>query len=98
MAQQPQRAAPYLKEALENYPKIRNLPRHYKCYAAGVLGECLTLLRRFEEAEKLLLENYNGFRPVRSEQSIEMRDARQKLVKLYEAWGKPEQALRFQTN
>lgn len=94
-AGRPDRAAPYLREAMEKY---RVTPNGNKLHElAGTLGECLTLLKRYEEAERLLNENCtihvcdcSG----KSPQEVEMR---QRLVKLYEAWGKPEQAARVRT-
>lgn len=41
---------------------------------------------------------YEGFKPIRGTQSPEMVEACQSLINLYEAWGKPEQAQRLQTN
>ncbi len=62
--------------------------------AAGVLGECLTLLKRYDEAERALNENYAAYQS-RGGECPGKIEARRRLVKLYEAWGKPEQAARF---
>ncbi|MGH9940356.1 MAG: tetratricopeptide repeat protein, partial [Blastocatellia bacterium] len=91
----PARAAPYLREALEKLQAspIRSTSDLFS--AAGILGECLTLLKRYAEAERLLNESYTGFQLVRGEKSVAMVQARQRWVKLYEAWGKPDKAAQF---
>ena len=92
-AGRPARAAPYLREAMEKFwvapDREGNLAN-----AAGILGECLTLLKRYDEAERALNENYAGFQSC-DEKCPGKMEARQRLTKLYEAWGKPEQAARF---
>ncbi|MCG3161297.1 MAG: Serine/threonine-protein kinase PknD [Acidobacteria bacterium] len=95
VAGRPHHAAPFLQEAMEKYRKQNNASSNYSSAAAGILGECLTLLKRYEEAERLLNASYDGLKPIRGAQSPEMVEARQRLVKLYDAWGRPEQAARF---
>ena len=62
--------------------------------AESVLGGCLTGLGRFDEAEPLLVGGYEAVRKVQPDSSY-TRDARARLVALYLAWGKPEQAARW---
>jgi tetratricopeptide (TPR) repeat protein len=96
-AGRPANAAPYLREAME---KFRAAPDRNKWHqVAGILGECLMLLKRYEEAERLLIESCTIHQcdcggKSRGTFLIEMC---QRLVKLYEAWGKKEQAARFRT-
>jgi tetratricopeptide (TPR) repeat protein len=96
-AGQPNRAAPILRDAMEKLEKVRNKNEYTSLEAVGMLGECMTLLKRYEEAEQLLTESLQGFQAIRGEKSPDMVEARQRLVKLYEAWGKQEQAARFRT-
>ncbi len=95
-AGRPIHAAPYLDKAME---KFRSAPNRrsgsWWFNAAGIMGECLTLLKRYDEAERLLIESYMGFQSVRGEKSPDMVEARQRLVKLYEAWGKNMKADQF---
>ncbi len=84
----PAHAAPYLREAMEKFEASPNRSAHDWFGVTGILGECLTLLKRYDEAERLLIESYTGFQPIRGEKSPDMLEARQRLVKLYEAWGK----------
>jgi tetratricopeptide (TPR) repeat protein len=60
--------------------------------AESLLGECLTRLGRFAEAQPLLLRSYRILADDRG--SAERRDltALQRLIELYDAWGQPEQA------
>jgi hypothetical protein len=64
-------------------------------HAQTLVGECLTARGKYAEAEPLLLAGYDGM----LQRAKEMRpgnnsltDAGQRLVRLYEAWGKPELA------
>jgi serine/threonine-protein kinase len=61
----------------------------------GTLGECLTLQGRFEEAEKLLLESHTALEKAMTARDPRTQKAKARLAKLYEAWGKPEQAAGF---
>jgi len=55
----------------------------------------LVLLRRYNEAEPLLLELYEYLKNSYGEAYSATIDARRHLVELYEAWGKPEMADRY---
>jgi hypothetical protein len=50
---------------------------------------CLVELGRYDEAEPLLLESYPNLRPL---PDADTRETLRYLVKLYDAWGKPEKA------
>ena len=58
----------------------------------SILGEHLVLARRFAEAGTLLLKGERGLVAIRGGDAPIIQDARGRLVKLYEAWGKPEEA------
>lgn len=61
----------------------------------SALGHCLSTLRRYEEAEPLLLRGYKGLRHSRGWRFTATRAAADRLAVLYEAWGKPEMAARW---
>jgi tetratricopeptide (TPR) repeat protein len=61
----------------------------------SALGGCLAALGRYHEAEPLLLEGYGVLKSNRSEHSSTVRAAAERLVHLYEAWGKPETATKY---
>ncbi len=72
----------------ENQFKIAN--------GKSVLGATIAGQHRLQEAEPLLLEGYQDLLDApgtRRSKSIER--ARRRLIDLYEAWGKPEQAARY---
>jgi tetratricopeptide (TPR) repeat protein len=62
-----------------------------------LLGECLSRQGKFAEAEPLLLKGYEGMKqradklPPRTKDP-RLRQALERLVQLYEAWGKKDQA------
>jgi serine/threonine-protein kinase len=95
VAGKPRQALPHLQEATEKYRRLRDKSQSDSFTSAGILGECLTLLKRDEEAERLLKESYDGFKPIRGARSPEMVEARRRLAQLYDAWGKPEQAAQY---
>ncbi|HUF35460.1 MAG TPA: tetratricopeptide repeat protein, partial [Gemmatimonadales bacterium] len=59
----------------------------------GALGACLTTLGRFAEAEPLLVGSYQGARTADSSAaSAAVRAALERLVGLYQAWGRGDDA------
>jgi hypothetical protein len=58
----------------------------------SLIGGCLTKLKRYREAEAQLLAAYAGLKPARGEQNDLTRRAVGRLIELYEAWGRPDQA------
>jgi len=86
---------PYLRDALairqKNFPADDFVVAH----TSSMLGECLTAQKRFEEAQPLLLNGYNNLKAKLGDQNRRTIDARQRLAKLYDDWGKPDQAAQF---
>ena len=66
-----------------------------KAEADSALGYCLLAQKRFDEAEPLLLESYRKMQAARGDRHIGTRTALDRIVVLYESWGKPEQARRW---
>jgi tetratricopeptide (TPR) repeat protein len=64
--------------------------------ASSVEGASLTGLRRFDEAEALLTASYALLDTDAGVLEIYKRDVLRHLVRLYLAWGKPQQATRYQ--
>ena len=52
-------------------------------------------LKRFDEAERILKESCTIYLSRCGETCPEKMETRQRLARLYEAWGKPAQAARF---
>jgi tetratricopeptide (TPR) repeat protein len=64
------------------------------CNARSLLGEALLGLARYAEAEPLVLSGYEGLKTsemaIPSEGRRRLDDASRRVVRLYEAWGKPD--------
>ena len=75
----------------ENYAGRADLQAMTNCW----LGAALALLKRYEEAESLLVNNFDEYRRDRSVPARHKEKIRQHLVELYEAWGKPERAAKW---
>ncbi len=65
--------------------------------AKSVLGSCLAAQRRFDEAEPLLVQSYPVLKEDTGDGAKYAPAARQRIVDLYTAWGKPERAAEYQT-
>lgn len=82
----------WIREALAL--RKRSLPTGHFLVASSesILGEHLVRERRFPEAERLLLASEQALVTSRGEAANIVADARNRIVMLYDAWGKPEQA------
>ncbi len=89
-------------EAVVIYGEILDLarqrvgPDHYLVATfEGGLGTSLLRLGRFAEAEVQLIRSHTRLAEVFGEENRRADTARQRLVELYEAWGKPDAASRY---
>jgi tetratricopeptide (TPR) repeat protein len=57
--------------------------------ASGALGECLTIQKRYAEAEPLLVQSYDTLKSVQVPGSPAIKEARERLASLYAARRKP---------
>jgi len=74
-------------------------PDHFRrIHAQHMLGRCLAAQKRYAEAEPLLLGSWQTFQRMRGAQDRWTNIAREELVKLYEAWGKPEKAISYRSS
>jgi serine/threonine-protein kinase len=90
-------AETYLREALEI--RTRLLPRGTNQLIGvteAALGDCLTTQKRFSEAEPYLQRSYATMKAIQGENGPSTLEAARKLAALYQSWGKPEQAARYQ--
>jgi serine/threonine-protein kinase len=91
----PADAEPLLREAWEL--RKQYTPQHPGAITlAGPIGECLIADGRYEDAEALLKECYEKCSQRGGPQHAWARESLGRLVKLYEAWGKPELAAEYQ--
>jgi serine/threonine protein kinase/tetratricopeptide (TPR) repeat protein len=86
----------WLEESLA--VRRRTLPGDHWLIASSqsVLGEHLGFLRRWREAERLLLGAERTLVAQRGDRSPAVRDTRARLVSLYRSWGRPAEAARWQ--
>ncbi len=83
-------AEPILRECLALRGK--QMPDHWLRYnAMSLLGESLAVQKKYAEAEPLLLQGYEQLRPPKA-RAHRKREALERVVKLYDAWGKPNKA------
>lgn len=89
-----EQAVPTLREALAKYRKLFQSGHVRLAGVRRELGICLAALGRYEEAEQHLLAAYALFRNDDQYEDSE-HITLEHLVKLYEAWGKPDRAATY---
>jgi hypothetical protein len=79
--------------------RTESLPKDHfwVAVANSALGECLATLKRFNEAEPLLVEGYTQLNSSLGPKDPRTKEALGRLVELYELWGKPAQAAQYRT-
>jgi hypothetical protein len=87
-------AVDLLREAVEFYAHRPTLQPMSAAVTQGEYGQCLTSVRRFQEAETQLLASYKQLASLGPEHRW-VKDSVRRLGTLYRAWGKPADAARF---
>lgn len=64
-------------------------------WARSMQGAALTALQRFDEAEILTVPAYESLKNNSAARPAQVRDALQRVVELYEAWDRPNEAQRY---
>lgn len=90
-------AEPILREGVEILKKKLHMDHWQTAYAECVLGNCLTALKRYEEAEHLLLKNYRIINSNRGIFHTKTQEVIKYIIELYEAWEKSEKAAECRT-
>jgi non-specific serine/threonine protein kinase/serine/threonine-protein kinase len=73
-------------------------PEHWRTAAVNrTLGATLTGERRYAEAEPILIESYELLRKKRGDSNPTTRSSLERLIELYDAWQKPEQAAAYRS-
>ena len=93
--QKPAEGESSARQSLAVFKKALPAGHPHIAVAESVLGGCLTVSRRYVEAEPLLLGSYPVIEPKMGERSPETRKARERIVVLYDAWGKPDKAATY---
>lgn len=89
---EPDRAEPLFREAMRINEVALGEAHWVTSYFRSGLGACLTALGRYAEAEPLLLEAHAVLRRERGDGNTYTRTVRDRLLALYEAWGRPGRA------
>jgi hypothetical protein len=87
-------------EQSELRPRVLNLlpaGHHLVANTQSLLGACLTAQNRFREPERLLLQGYEHLNEKFGTSHEKTIAGLQRLVNLYELWGKPEEAAEYRT-
>ena len=89
---QPNDGETILREAVKM--RTDSLPKEHfwVAQANDALGEYLTIQGRYDEAEPLLLQSYESLKFSQGAGNPRTRLAAQRLIALYEGWGKPDRA------
>ena len=98
LQKKPAEAELKLRECLTIRQKIQ--PDDWTTFdTKSILGEALLDQKKFAEAEPLLLSGYEGMKQredtIPSEDKPRLTKALERLVKLYEAWGKKDEAMKW---
>ena len=88
-------AQPLLRQALEVRERAYRRGHWRIGEAKSLLGECLTALGRYEEAEGLLLDAHRVLKDGPGWEGEQARATQLRLVALYEVWGQPEKAASY---
>jgi len=88
----PEESLELVLEALEILEAALPDGHSWRLAARSVLGESLTALGRYAEAEETLLATYALVRTGLGDEALMTVKVRERLIQLYEAWGRPEEA------
>ncbi len=86
-----------LREAVKIRTELLPKEHFWVAVANGALGECLTLQKRFTEAEPLLLSSYESLQRSQRPNSPLIRTALEQIVTLYENWGRADAAANYRS-
>jgi eukaryotic-like serine/threonine-protein kinase len=93
--QKPAEGESFARQSLAIFKKGLPAGHPHIAVAESVLGGCLILSRRYKEAEPLVLASYPVIGAKSGERSPETGKALERIVALYDAWGKPEKAAEY---
>jgi serine/threonine-protein kinase len=91
----PEEALPMVEQSFETRERLMPMERWERHKTRSVLGCCYARLGRFEEAEPLLLNSYPWIRDDRGVGHKRTVQACERIIELYELWGKPDEAARW---
>jgi len=89
---QPQEGEKILREAVKIRTDLLPKGHYWVALANSALGECLTIEKRYNEAEPLLLASYESLKSSQGASNPRTQIALQRLITLYENWGRSDAA------
>jgi serine/threonine protein kinase len=89
---QPKEGETILREAVKIRTDLLPKGHYWVALANSALGECLTIEKRYNEAEPLLLASYESLKSSQGASNPRTQIALQRLVTLYEKWGRLDAA------
>jgi len=95
---QPQKGEKILREAVKIRTDLLPKGHYWVALANSALGECLTIEKRYNEAEPLLLESYEMVKSSQRANNPRTQLALQRLITLYENCGKLDRARAYREN
>ena len=87
-----EKAEPLYLEALAMERKLLGAQHPLLGATLSSFGACLTEMKRYREAEEKLLEAHGMLKTLFGEQHERTKTNTQRLIRLYEAWGRPDKA------
>ncbi len=90
------------EDAFDNSTQARQIcatalsPEHWRtAVATSLIGASLAGLGRYEEAELPLVQSYTSIIDIKGQNDPNTVDALQRVISLYEAWGRAEKAAEY---
>ena len=94
-AEDPVRAVQVAREALDNLRRTK--PDGWElAEAESILGACLTESGDYAEAQAYLVRGHVKLSSIRGDNAIYSRQALDRVLRLYDRWGKPEELEKYQ--
>jgi hypothetical protein len=92
---QPQEGEKILREAVKIRTDLLPKGHYWVALANSALGECLTIEKRYNEAEPLLIESYEDLKASQGQTNPRTVETLQRVVQLYESSGNVEMAQKY---
>jgi serine/threonine-protein kinase len=89
---QPKEGEKILREAVKIRTDLLPKGHYWVVLTNSALGECLTIEKRYNEAEPLLLASYESLKSSQGASNPRTQIALQRLITLYEKWGRLDAA------
>jgi serine/threonine protein kinase/Tfp pilus assembly protein PilF len=90
-------AEPLLREAVAISRTALPSRHPQTAQAESLLGGCLTALGQYAESEPLLVHAYDNLQAATGTPAKRTDEARERIVHLYESWGRAAEAMRWRT-